>query len=622
MVRVGGLLAPVLSFSACLFVISLLPQAYGRSICGILDQRTAIVDDRLFFCSGNYTFDDDGLPLHTTPYIYWMYLNDTIDVSGPLDMALLGSADLPSESLHGGKNPDPGGFSGTFFYDHTTLYPYAGLVGPEADGINNQLWAFNSSNNMWNLVPVEGGKISFGSNSEGVYASDPQTGRSFYTGGWTLAYNSTGNGTVKFRSSTDENPNWDFQTFYTGIQGPNILKGAMVYVRKGQAGVLIAFGGYQTAYPGTEIPDFPWDQRPFSEIFIYDIYTSTWYHQTATGDLPDLRTEFCAAVSSAPDDSSFQITIHGGWDQLNRRAFNDVYVLSVPSFRWIKVEDTNNPDLRGSDQPGRNRHKCDMWNETSMFVMGGEITLGVGDTYLLAQTCNQAYPPVKVLDTSTYTWQTEFNPKLTYSVPGVVSGVIGGDSSGGAQVTEPELGWESEDLVDIFNRTVVRDTYIPPGRSVPATSEVPSDPANPPDPPDPPVPGSSSNPETPSNSEDPSDSNKDQNSNGLNNGAIAGIAVGGFAAIAGSAGILWAVFSRRSSRGGEKQAPDEGPPSVTHVSLVKRWHKPELDATTSQRYELDVEHIVHEVHGDDTGKWNRTLHSQQRQAAPTSLGLH
>lgn len=116
-----------------------------------------------------------------------------------------------------------------------------------------------------------------------------------------------------------------------------------------------------------------------------------------------------------------------GWDGVNKHAFNDVYVLSVPSFRWIKVQDSANPDLNGGNQPGRNRHKCTMWNETSMFVVGGEITLGLGDTSLLTETCNQAYPPIKVLDTSSYTWQTEFNPSLTYSVPEVVTSVIGGE---------------------------------------------------------------------------------------------------------------------------------------------------------------------------------------------------
>ncbi|TGJ78911.1 hypothetical protein E0Z10_g9849 [Xylaria hypoxylon] len=255
-------------------------------MCSILDQR--IVGNRLFFSSGNYTFDDDGLPGHNTSSLYWLFLNDPINVSGPIDLNSLGSTDLPNDSLTGGTSPEAGGAAGTFFYDHTTLYLYAGLVGPEADGINNALWAFNSTIDSWSLVQVEGGKISFGNDSEGVHARIPAQ---------------------SFNSSS---PQWTFETATSGIQGLNILKGVMVYVRKGQADLLIAFGGYQTAYTGVEFAAWPWDRRPFSDVFIYDIFSNTWYQQTATSDLPDLRTEFCAGVSSAPDDSSFQITIHGG----------------------------------------------------------------------------------------------------------------------------------------------------------------------------------------------------------------------------------------------------------------------------------------------------------------------
>ncbi|KAI0469810.1 hypothetical protein GGR56DRAFT_679029 [Xylariaceae sp. FL0804] len=52
-----------------------------------------------------------------------------------------------------------------------------------------------------------------------------------------------------------------------------------------------------------------------------------------------LCTSFHAGVSSTPDDSGFQFTIHSGWDQFYARAFNNVYVLNIPSFRWIRVDD-------------------------------------------------------------------------------------------------------------------------------------------------------------------------------------------------------------------------------------------------------------------------------------------
>ncbi|KAI1153059.1 hypothetical protein F4825DRAFT_416790 [Nemania diffusa] len=545
----------------------------ARSMCSILDQRTAIVGNRFFFSSGNYTFDDDLLG-HNTSSLYWLSLNSTIDVSGPIDLGLLGSTNLPSDSLTGGTSPAAGGAAGTFFYDHTTLYPYAGLVGPEADGINNALWAFNSTIDSWKLVQVEGGKISFGNNSEGVHASDSRTGTSFYTGGWTMAYNGTNNGTVKFQSFNSDSPQWTFETAVNSIQGPDILKGAMVYVRKGKAGVLIAFGGYQTAYTGVEFASWPWDRRPFSDIFIYDIFSNTWYQQTATGDLPDLRTEFCAGVSSAPDDSSFQITIHGGWDQLEGRAFNDVYVLSIPSFRWIKVDDSNNPDLLGPDQPGRNRHKCDVWNESQLIVSGGQITLGLGETVSLSNTCNTTYPPIKVLDTSTYTWRTEFDPSVEYSVPSIVTAVIGGNSSGGALRTSPSSGWDSDDLVTIFDQTVARDTYNSSDNSGVVSSPSPT----------------------------PSPSAKGGTSSGLSAGAIAGIVVG---IIVIFTAILVALFFIRK-RTRSRNAPTVGAKSAFH-SIT--WRKPELDGSVpAARYELangdppelqGDNHVVHEMLADE-----------------------
>ncbi|KKY25418.1 putative kelch repeat protein [Diplodia seriata] len=317
----------------------------ARSLCGILDQRTAILDNRLFWSSGNYTFSDSsssssssspsssttGGSWSNTTSLYWLALNATtpIDVHGPIDTSLLGTAPLPSDALTGGTSPMSGGAAGTFFHDGAhTLYAYGGMVGREADGVDNALWAFDTRSDSWRLVDVEGGRIAFGNNSEGVHATDARTGTS--------------------------------------------------------------------------------------------------YRQEATGDIPDKRSEFCAGVSSAPDDSSFQITMTGGWDQFHGRAFNDVYVLSLPSFRWIRISDSNNPDTALELSPGRNRHKCDMWEDAQMIVTGGLVTLGLGTTESLNDVCNETYPPIRVLDTSTHTWRAQFEPGLQYSVPNAVTAVIGG----------------------------------------------------------------------------------------------------------------------------------------------------------------------------------------------------
>ena len=44
-------------------------------------------------------------------------------------------------------------------------------------------------------------------------------------------------------------------------------------------------------------------------------------------------------------------------------------------------------------------------------------------------TCDEKYstPPVRLLDTSTYTWKGEYKPDNVYSVPSAISAVIGGE---------------------------------------------------------------------------------------------------------------------------------------------------------------------------------------------------
>lgn len=286
----------------------------------------------------------------------------------------------------------------------------------------------------------------------------------------------------------------------------------MVYVRKGLSGVLLNFGGYGGLKNST--------LSPFSDIFVYDISSDIWHTQKATGDIPEPRAEFCAGVSAAPDDTSFQVTIHGGTDPYQSQPYNDVYVLTIPSFRWIKINDIGNPDLLGSNSPGRSAFNCDVWNETQLIVSGGKIllysspqpneavvivedhnatsttakpqptdtassigtdeshsaqyidrtfkrynsnlrinydnssnshmggkrakkkahsadasntknegaesTTSIANGGLLNSYCNETYPPFKALDTSTYTWRTILNSSLEYTVPVLISTVIGG----------------------------------------------------------------------------------------------------------------------------------------------------------------------------------------------------
>ena len=82
------------------------------------------------------------------------------------------------------------------------------------------------------------------------------------------------------------------------------------------------------------------------EILVYDIETSTWMKQRATGDIPPPRQNTCSALVPAQDLSSYQIYVFSGVSNEDVRIL-DMYVLSVPMFSWTKVEMKNYPEQYG-----------------------------------------------------------------------------------------------------------------------------------------------------------------------------------------------------------------------------------------------------------------------------------
>lgn len=123
--------------------------------------------------------------------------------------------------------------------------------------------------------------------------------------------------------------------------------------------------------------------------------------------------------------------MYGGTPQ-NHRYLDDVWVLSVPSFRWIAINDTNNQE-RISDGPvaGRIGHTCALWNGSQMLVLGGiyarPAATDVGSDRNVS-VCDTIYSPLRLLDTSTYSWQDEYKPDFdAYKIPRAVSDVIGGE---------------------------------------------------------------------------------------------------------------------------------------------------------------------------------------------------
>lgn len=187
-------------------------------------------------------------------------------------------------------------------------------------------------------------------------------------------------------------------------------------------------------------------------IDVYDIATSSWFKQATAGETPKIRVNPCAVVAAAADGTSYNVYMYGGQNLLPYRAqtqYNDMWILSLPSFRWIKVdipEDEMNP-------PARAGHTCNVW-DGQMIVVGGYVGPDL--------SCDS--PGVYVFDMSELKWETKFTARTGgndqdqhasqrqqsedtnqiglsgsygYRVPAPVRSVIGGHESGGATLTTP-----------------------------------------------------------------------------------------------------------------------------------------------------------------------------------------
>ena len=82
------------------------------------------------------------------------------------------------------------------------------------------------------------------------------------------------------------------------------------------------------------------------EILVYDIETSTWVKQKATGDIPPSRRDGCSVLVPAPDLSSYQIYVFSGVSVGDVHIL-DMYVLSIPTFTWTKIDMKNYPNKYG-----------------------------------------------------------------------------------------------------------------------------------------------------------------------------------------------------------------------------------------------------------------------------------
>lgn len=189
-------------------------------------------------------------------------------------------------------------------------------------------------------------------------------------------------------------------------------------------------------------------------IDVYDIAGDEWYKQT-TEDGPGARTRGCAVVAVASDQSSYNIYYYGGFDGISpQEPFSDeVWVLSLPSFTWTKIND-------GTDLHARSGHKCFKPYDDQMLVFGGYTTQSGSSI-----SCLDGGPIVN-FNLSSGKWMDEYHPEkfADYAVPSKVQDKIGGNGAGAATMSRPSDGWATRALGEVFGESYEMDkitTYGP-----------------------------------------------------------------------------------------------------------------------------------------------------------------
>lgn len=430
------------------------------AICKRWSQQTALLNGTLYIYGGQHkTFADQKSDTWNNDFL-------TLDLTKSWNIA--------SPSLRGLTQPSgpPAVANGYLWNDYNNLYLYGGLFSdtPPVEPSPESLWKYNIPSKTWTEYKSlrtsggnhsEGGDIPVQRAAEGAGLSVPELGLSWYFGGHLDMFTTPGwsnqiarvylkslvefthpgytnDGVYALRDGSGAGESGTFRNITQGgLQTDAVFTeradGVLVFVPGwGERGVLIGLAG------GTEA-DF---SETLSTLDVYDIARSEWYHQQTSGTPPSVRVNPCAVIASAPDASSFQIYMYGGQNlqpYKQQIQYSDMYILSIPSFTWFKVDQSE------GGPPPRAGHTCNL-RDGQMVVVGGYIGTSI--------PCES--PGIFVFNATSLQWSNKFTalnhaPNLSpensvlagsfgYQVPDVVASVIGGDKNGGATATTPAAG--------------------------------------------------------------------------------------------------------------------------------------------------------------------------------------
>jgi hypothetical protein len=342
-------------------------------------------------------------------------------------------------------------YSGTSYRGNTS---FLNADATETNSNQYPLWSFDNGTQTWDQFDLGQLKTpSFGSSAEA-----PDQGLAFYLGG------GTNNGTEPYTRNdgdmvallpgmmvVDTMHQTANNIFVSSMRDPQPrLGGAMQYVPGiGGNGLLVALSG--RVYDGKMTPISQDKGRllSFDTVDVFDLASyltnpksnGLWYAQPTSGEVPPARIESCTVIASAPDNSTHNIYMYGGWDPTGNETkwYDDVYVLSLPSFTWIKLFQAESP---------RYGHTCHIIGRQLLTIGGNNIRQNV------TGRCDWETESIAVLDLPTVTWGSVFNASAgTYELSNTMVGKLGGTPNGAAPRRSPQGGWASPAFETLMNTT-------------------------------------------------------------------------------------------------------------------------------------------------------------------------
>lgn len=345
--------------------------------------------------------------------------------------------------------------------ESTRIYSFAGTSSGYNTSFQNYfvppdttygLWFYDFETTVWTAVNTLAQGITIP--SHGATAEAVDQGLGFYLGG--QIDNGTAADTSLLKSpvaipgmivvdtNTGRVANFTVPDFAASAR----QDGAAIYIPKyGDKGVVIVLGGM-----------FEGRLLDMSKIAVFDVSTlnctarstntaavNAWYTVQSSGEVFNSRGKFCMVAVNAKDYTSINIYVYGG--QSENSVFEDVFVLSLPSFNWTRVFSGTAP---------RSAMACSFVAPRYMMASGG-----IGQTNNLTSECDWLSKGIGFLDLTEVRagggWSLDFNADAKpYEVPAAVLDRIGGTGTDHTARIGPSAGWDDPALAQLFSPRITQ----------------------------------------------------------------------------------------------------------------------------------------------------------------------